>query len=318
MRPAVMRDATQIGLVHNPRSQRNLGRPLGTGAPQLLRAEPHTLEELAATLADFARREVSLLVISGGDGTVREVLTALPAAYGERLPQLALLSSGNANVIAADVGSAGHTSAALSRVLSAAQHAGFRRRVVRAALTLSWPDQAHAPVRGFFMGAAALSRATRYAHQQVQNGGVRHGALVAVTVFTAFKQTLRGEGEWREGEPMTVTVDEAAAQPGARFIFLATTLHKLMLGLWPFWGAGGPLRYVDIDAPPPKLGRSLLPLLTGHPTRRMLAEGYRSGGASRIRLQLREPVLLDGESFAPGPSGIIELSTGPEFEFLTP
>lgn len=312
------RTVQQIGLIHNPRSQRNRGRLLGAGSPQLLRAEPSTLAELAATLDEFARREVSLLLISGGDGTVRDVLTALPAIYGEPLPQLSLLSSGNANLIASDVGSAGHSTAALRRVLAAARGATFRRRVTRPALTLTWPDQAHAPVHGFFMGAAALSRATRYAHERVLNGGVKHGASVAVTVFAAFKQTLRGEGEWRNGEPMTITLDDAPARSGARFIFLATTLHKLMLGLWPFWGAGGPLRYVDIDAPPPKLGRSLLPLLIGHPTRRMLADGYRSGGATRIRLQLREPLLVDGESFAPGASGIIDLSTGPEFEFLTP
>ncbi|MDB5985902.1 MAG: hypothetical protein JWR16_955 [Nevskia sp.] len=308
----------QIGLIHNPRSQRNRGRLLGVGSPQLLRAEPSTLEELAATLAEFARREVGLLLISGGDGTVRDVLTALPAAYGERLPQLSLLSSGNANLIASDVGSAGHSAAALRRVLAAAQNANFKHRISRPALTLSWPDQAHTPVRGFFMGAAALSRATRYAHEQVLNGGVKYGASVAVTVFAAFKQTLRGEGDWRDGEPMTVTLDEGTARAGARFIFLATTLHKLMLGLWPFWGEGGPLRYVDIDAPPPQLGRSLLPLLSGHPTRRMRADGYRSGGATRIRLQLREPVLVDGETFAPGRDGIIDLSVGPEFEFLTP
>jgi len=314
----VTQNSPQIGLIHNPRSQRNRGRRFGADAAQLLRAEPSTHDELAATLAEFARREVSLLLISGGDGTVRDVLTALPVAYATQLPRLALLSSGNANLIASDVGSAGHSEAALQRVLAAAGSERFRRRITRPALTLSWPDQAHTPVRGFFMGAAALSRATRYAHEQVLSGGVKYSASVAVTVFAAFKQTLRGQGEWRDGEAMNISVDETAPRVGARFIFLATTLHKLVLGLWPFWGGGGPLRYVDIDAPPPRLGRSLLPLLSGHPTRRMLAEGYRSGGAHHIRLQLHEPVLVDGEAFAPGPSGVIELSAGPEFEFLTP
>ncbi len=312
------RTPQQIGLIHNPRSQRNRQRLLGAGSPHLLRAEPASLEELAATLTDFSRREVSLLLISGGDGTLRDVISALPLAYGSNLPKLALLSSGNANVVASDVGSAGHTTAALQRVLAAARDDSFRRRVRRPALTLTWPDQAHAPVSGFFMGAAALAQATHYAHQRVLTGGVQYDASVAVTVFASFKQTLRGEGDWHLGEQIGVALDDQPERAGARFIFLATTLNKLMLGLWPFWGNGGPIRYLDIDAPPRRLGRSMIPLLRGRPTQRMLNDGYRSGCATRIRLQLNQPVVVDGEAFEPGPSGMIELSSGPEIEFLTP
>src|SRR3546814_4939599 len=90
---------------------------------------------------------------------------------------------------------------------------------------------------------------------------------------------------------MAIAVDGAAALAGARFLFFSTTLHKLMLGFWPFWGGEGSaaaLRYLDIESPPRKLWRSLWRLLRGRPSAFMLANGYRSGRAGGIRIRSEE------------------------------
>ena len=94
----------RTGLIVNPLSRRNRDgvAPLLEDLPDLLVAAPASLAELREVLADFARQEVGLVIISGGDGTVREVLTALVPAYGAALPALAVVPSGNANLIAAD------------------------------------------------------------------------------------------------------------------------------------------------------------------------------------------------------------------------
>src|SRR3546814_12209371 len=44
------------------------------------------------------------LVVDGGDGTVRDVISAAPAAFGDRMPRMAILPSGKTNALALDLG----------------------------------------------------------------------------------------------------------------------------------------------------------------------------------------------------------------------
>src|SRR5262249_10232331 len=64
----------RVGLIRNPRSHRTRGKPL----PRLdgvMAHAPETRVELARTLSGLARQDIDLLVVDGGDGTVRDVLT---------------------------------------------------------------------------------------------------------------------------------------------------------------------------------------------------------------------------------------------------
>src|SRR3546814_6394575 len=59
---------------------------------------------LNETLERFAAEGVDLLVVDGGDGTVRDVISAAPAAFGDRMPRMAILPSGKTNALALDLG----------------------------------------------------------------------------------------------------------------------------------------------------------------------------------------------------------------------
>jgi hypothetical protein len=39
--------------------------------------------------------------------------------------------------------------------------------------------------------------------------------------------------------------------------------------------------------------------------------GWRSGRANRLRIGLREPFVLDGETFQPGPNGVVLSASAP-------
>ncbi len=309
-------------LILNPRSSGNKkgGKP---ATPRgMASSAPTTVPELRAVLADYARQEVDLLIVSGGDGTVREVLSALPAAYGPApLPAIAIVAAGNANSIARDVGQTQLGADALSHLLGAARENRWSRDERRCPIAVHWPDGSSEPVYGFFIGAAALSRATRHFHDQITTGGA---LSVVMTLAAAMSQSLRNKDSWMSGDWLKLSVDGQPARDGHRFIFLATSLHKLMLGLWPFWDKTGvdhhPIRYLDIDAHPPRLGRSLLPLLRGRPTPTMLRSGaYRSGFARDLALQLapEQTLIIDGEAFAPDSQGRLVLKPGPQFRFVT-
>lgn len=309
--------ALGAALIHNPRSHLNRSATLSI-PPELPSAVPETPEALREALADFAKRGVELLIVSGGDGTLREILCLLPETFGDHWPRIALIAAGNSNSVAIDVGSISPGPKALQRVLAAAQSKQWSREIHRPCIALRWPDGSRDPVFGFFMGAAALTRATQYARERVESGG---RLSVIITLIATFYNCLRGNSDWLEGSPMSITYDSQPAAESRRFLFVATSLHTIMLHIWPFWNdAAGPLRYVEIDAYPRKLGRSLLPLLFGRPTKwmRSAGSGYRSGAAKRMRLKLDTQLIVDGEAFTPDRDGRVDVEAGPVVHFVSP
>jgi hypothetical protein len=316
----------RTGLIRNPLSRRNrkAGARFDLADGDIVLAEPDSLDGLVDALGEFARRDVGLVIIDGGDGTVREVLTALPTAYGEALPRLAVLSSGTTNLIAADVG-AGRSDPGTIQMLAATAAMPEPSMIQRrSSLRVAWPDGARPPVHGMFMGAAAFARATDISVRLVRQGRIDEGAGVVATLMSALAQTFAGpeRERWMQGDPIRVCADGAGGADGARFVFLASTLDKLVLGLWPFWGAengaAGKVRFLDVTAPPKRLVAALPSVMRGRPRPWMQAAGYRSGAAGIIELELDVSFVIDGEVFEPGPSGRVVLSAGPEFEFIVP
>jgi len=317
----------RLGLIRNPRSTRNKrgGGDLREQAAALLGfyfAEPATPAELLEVLLDFARNEVGIVVIDGGDGTVREVLTALPLAYGADLPAVSILASGKTNLIAADVGTTGYGKRALAKLVEDARRGNLGTHIHRRpVLEARWSDDSRPPVRGMFLGAAAFTKGTDLANEKVHKAGFNHGPAVALAVVGTLWCALFGNDPDRllDGEPMTVAMDGGNGPDGNRFLFLATTLHRLILGIWPFWGEGRePIRYLDVEAHPERLPRAVLPLMKGKPTPWMLADGYHSGMASEITMGLTRPFIIDGERFEPGPGGTVHLSARQTVDFVVP
>jgi len=304
--------ARRIGLVINPRSHANKADPIQMEAllarhPDIRAASPTSSAALHDTLRAFASDKVDLLVISGGDGTVRDVLSALAASDFSSPPDLAILSAGNTNLAGRVLGSPGHGSHALETLIDAIAN-GHERRRTCPVLKISWiGEPARPPVYGFLFGAAAFTEAKRIAAETVQRRGIHEGLAVAVTLMaTIVKALFDRRSTLSDGTRMAVSVDDAPSGDAPRFLILATTLDRLMLGLWPFWGQGsGGIRWLDIDAPAPWLGAALAAVLLQRPRRWMARKGYRSGRADSLRIRMEQPFILDGEAFDAGADGIL-------------
>lgn len=283
-------------------------------------AAPSSPVELQEELSRFAQQKVSVVVIDGGDGTVREVLTALPSAYGADLPAVAILASGKTNLIASRLGTGRRGDAGLRQLAERVQRGELadmvRRRPV---LTVRWPDASRAPVNGFFLGAAAFTRAVGLAQNAVHRRGVTQGPAVLLTIAWCLCQAMTGRSRaWLAGERMAVALDGAEQAPGDRLVFLATTLDRLMLGLWPFWGGGpGSIRFLDVAGDPKQFAIAFWRVLRGSPAPWMAAD-YRSGIAHEITLTLSHPFILDGEAFDAGADGTVRICAGPEIGFVLP
>lgn len=316
----------RAGVIRNPKSQRNRAGPLKDRdvPPEVKIALPFTTEALADTVRDFAAQGIRHLMVDGGDGTLRDVLSALPAAYGDDWPTIALCASGNTNLAVADVGGFKRGERAVLHWYESLSGVHPTRISERRPIEVRWPDGSHAPVFGFFVGCANYARAVAMATGGLREKGFFHGWAVSATIAGAAWQVLAGgkNNDWQRGSAVTVAIDDAAPVGTPRFVLLATSLDKLLMGLWPFWSARdakGALHWLDIDAPAPRFGRVLPMLLRGKPTPWALASGaYRSGRAARITLTMAEPLIIDGEPFAPDAQGQLRLQAGPLVRFYAP
>jgi hypothetical protein len=300
------------GVVRNPRSHANRrgDRAPLAGVPW---AEPATPAALAEDLKRFAEGGVNLVIVDGGDGTVREVLSAIPAVYGAAHPVIAVLASGKTNILALDLGAGrGWT---LDAVLRRAREEP-PRLMGRPPLEVVWADQAQPAVRGFILGVGAFARATQMS-QQVNRMGAYHGLSVGLTLAAAAAGALFGGDRdgWRKGVPAIAALDDEPPLAGDRFALMATTLKRLPFGLKPFGPPHDGMKVLDVDAPPRGLAMALPLVLAGRGDRRLARRGYRRRDAQQLALDVAEGVVIDGERF---PGGEIVVRRGAPVQFLAP
>ncbi|WP_164919452.1 diacylglycerol/lipid kinase family protein [Hansschlegelia zhihuaiae] len=306
---------TRLGVISNARSWRNRAgaSPLAPAGDGVLYGAPETLDDYPHALRRFAEAGVDVVAVDGGDGTLRDVMSALPWAFGETLPAIAIVPSGKTNVAAADVGGVPpERLAALAEAVGAgAELPAQTRRPIRV-------EAAGAQMLGFVFGLGAFERATRLANERVHSRGFAQKMGVALGVLMAGAAALgKDRDAWRNGVPLALSIDGSNPETRYSFALLATSLHRLMLGLWPFWGTGeGAFDVTEVAAPPRRLIRTLATAGMGRPPSWAAEAGYQSHKADRLSLTIREPFIFDGDTFVAGPDGRVELTAGPEIRFV--
>ncbi|MBV1837096.1 diacylglycerol kinase family protein [Acetobacter estunensis] len=320
---------SSVALIHNSRSRLNIhdGGAFAREARALFGdnfIEPKGQSELSEAMVELARREVQLIVINGGDGTVSNVLSALLVCWPQdRLPALAVIPSGNTNLIASDVGCPTRGLPALALLREKVRTGTLMDDVRwRHPVVVSWSDPKRRPVAGMFGGMAAFTRGIEIAHAPAILDRYSHDTAVLMTIFYGLRQFLRAEvrQKWMAGTPMTLTVDGQTSDIRSRFLFLVTGLHRLSRGVWPFWldtPARGSVIYLDIAGNPPGLARGLLSVLRGRISQRLRrSAAYHSGMAAEIMIETHDRLVMDGEELAPGEDGRVWLREGPRLAFI--
>jgi hypothetical protein len=308
---------TRIGVLSNPRSQRNRKgmnglRTVLEQAPEVVHEDVLDFTELGAILKRFREEEVSLLAVNGGDGTVQAVLTELMNdRQADAHPALAILPGGMTNVIARDVGLNGSPAKALARLIRKVRAGQPLEQLRRPLLGLTMSPGSR-PVYGMFFGAAAFYQAIMLAHEKVHPTGVAGSLASAASLSLILLRLLTSrpgpDNPLYHGEAIALKLDGEQRPEQPYLLLLATTLHRLILGMMPFWGGGGgAIRCTSLKFPPQHLGRALLPVLRGRPKPWMAAEGYKSETATDLSIATRCPVVLDGEVFHPLPGLPIRL-----------
>ncbi len=263
-------------VVARPGRSRTCCAPSPTGADELL----HTLKEFArqdGRPAGHRRRRRH---------RAREVLSALPAPPSATIRRpWRCLASGTTNPHRG--GRRGrprrsrHHHHALGQIARsrAFRSAGLQRR---STIEVSWPDGSRPSDLGHVRRAPAAFTAPPTCRTS-------WSARTASRTARRGCRTVVGDGadpgrggtrpRWPQGEMMGVVPRRRRDQRALRASWmLATTLNKLMLGIWPFWGEGrrrGPLPRRS-RARPAGLASALPAVLRGRSAQVDGAEGYRA------------------------------------------
>jgi hypothetical protein len=299
----------RAGVIWNQRSHRNVGGgrdPLPGDVLDIVVEEPHLL---FGGLRRFAAEGIELVIVDGGDGTVREVLTRLPEAYGGQIPRLAVLPNGKTNALALDIGAPLGTR--LEQLLAAVETGKPTKRrlcleIVRAGHKI--PER-----RGFLFGTGAFVRATELA-QRNHGLGFFDDAAVGVTLAGAIGRTLLGgpSDPWRKGEPADLSLAPEVPQ---WFTVMASTLKRFPLGLKPFGEPREGLKVLSVQAPPRRLVQALPTILRGVDAPWLAGSGYRRDDVDGFDIGSPGDFVLDGEIYA---GGDLTVRQGPELEFVIP
>ena len=310
-----------VGVIRNPRSHRNRGHAPDqagdSGLANVTVASPRGRAELAEALAVFAANRIELLVVDGGDGTVREVLTCGAPVFGDNWPRILVLPKGKTNALTVDLGMREHMS--LSEALDAAAGARVEKR---RPIAIDQPDGRQ--VLGFILGAGVFNTAIEAA-QVAHRFGAFQGFAVGLATGLAVVQALFGFGRtrWRHCAPMRLRIGSegrevphsAHGDPDRRFAAGFSTLGKFPFKLKPFGRSGAGIRYVLLDSPLRRAVAIMPLLLAGFDRPGLPRLGVHRGSADEIALDLGEGFVLDGEVF---PAGNYRLRLGPELQFLVP
>jgi len=296
----------KIGVLINPFSGGNLSglgavRRLINQYPRVIHRDVQTPDDVLQALREFSRRDVDLLAVNGGDGTVQAVLTNLFHHQPfTTLPMLAVLQSGTTSMTARDVGFSGSRVKSLRKLFKWATAGDGQPRVIqRPVLQVQAPG--HQTRYGMFFGTAAIYQGIQYFHRKVNSKGLKGEIGPGLTILRFLWAAVRQRSDFIPSIPITVTLDDHAPQQLDSFVVLVSTLERLFLGLYPYWGnESGPLHYSALRARPRYLLRALPSILRGRKGAYGKPEnGFYSHNAHEIKLNLDSGFTLDGQLYTP-------------------
>ena len=223
-----------IGVITNPRSRANrknphLAKRLGYILGERGQLEqPADLDALDATAAHFRERDIDILCVNGGDGTLHKAMTAMCRAYGDApLPKVAILRGGTMNTIAKGMGIFGRPAELLDAVVDAYHQDRPLPTVHRWVLRV---DDHY----GFLFGTGVMARYLAAYYEGSEPSPTKAAWVLAQAVASAlvggkFARSLV------EPEPLVVHADGTPWHPQAYVSVGAGTVDDVGLGFRPFY-----------------------------------------------------------------------------------
>ncbi|MEM7568713.1 MAG: diacylglycerol kinase family protein [Pseudomonadota bacterium] len=311
-----------IGLIINERSDRSasvvddllhVARKFSSVRPAILNG----IDGLDKTLSEMGRKGVETLIIGGGDGTLQAAFTdSINNARFERQPDYVALPCGMTNVIANDCGLRGAPVAGLDNFLWRRQR-GDVQPVTRHLMAVK--NGAQKPIYGFFFGCAGFHSAVKYSREKIQRFGAKRSLQLMASVAGYVSKVAFDTNNTVESVDLSITQSDAPEQQGThrQLLAMATTLHSIGSGIYPFWGEGdGPMAVTTVRHPRSRLLRATPSILRGKSRPWFRAHGYESWRERQLSLEFDGPFVFDGEIFEAQRSAPLVIDTSRQAQFL--
>ncbi len=253
-----------------------------------------TPSEVESALWELANSGKSWLIVSGGDGTVKMVLTTLfskgPYPF---LPYLCLLPGGTTNLNSHDVGIKKGQIEAVKR-LRTLQKKGFGKNICLRKRNIIKVSNHQAFDYGMFLGGGLVAQGVSFFKKRYGKSrkGTTNGLVLTILKFVwSF---------WRASfspQRIKLDIDGNRSLDGLVSVFLVSSLESFWGGLQPFWAKGPGALKMSVFFNRPKRLVFLLPyVLFGrfHPAMN-LENGYFSCRFFQATLKTDEELALDGE-----------------------
>jgi len=274
---------------------------------------------IAEGLAELARREVEVLVVNGGDGTLQRILTILCTdSPFERMPLVAPLRSGRTNTVASDIGSRRNGVRALEALLDAAADGSIERRIVEKPVMRIELAGEMPPQFGLFCGFGVIHRAIELTHRMFPPG--RAQGVFGSTVVTAMLALRLATGRTNDvliSDRMDIRVDGAMLPDHLFKVVIATSMQRFFAGLRPFWGTeDGSVRFTAIAEGALGLGRLLSAIRGRKPRGADTDTRLCSRNAHDVELAIECGLTIDGEMYTPRPGRTVHLDADRRVRFV--
>jgi diacylglycerol kinase (ATP) len=278
------------------------------------------LDELDGACAEAAAAESEIVVLTGGDGSLMSGVTAVAAAFGERLPKIGFLRAGTAAIVSKNWGLRGEPAEQLSRILAGGTTLRSERHPtlrVRAETAGGVEERV-----GFIFGTGLVAKFFEVYYADGARGNAGAARLVARIFVESF---VGGSFARRVLDPLpcSIEVDGAKLAPDAFSLVCAAVVRDLGLHMIVNYRAGedpGRPHLVVNALPTRRLGRRMPRVLAGKP---IGGEGGFDGLCERFSVRFppggptqgEGPYVLDGDLLA---ASCVTVTGGPLLDVIKP
>ncbi len=278
-------------------------------------------KQLIDALHQCKLQNIKIIIVNGGDGTLLHVLTFLKMeTHRTFTPLLVLLRSGTTSMAYGDVGCKGSHAKVLSNVIRyASGDRACLKETSRQVLQMTLPAEKQV-VCGMFFGAGVIYNGIQYCRQKVHTKGIRGEIGPSITM-------IRYLFDWMTMNKLTtsshanIQFEDNRIVSGEFTIITATTLHRLLAGVFPFWGESisrpnFSLTLIKKNAP--KTFTAFTQILRKKaPDVEKQSDYYQSNCLESAVFDIKDGFTLDGELFGKeGVSTRVKLSTAGNIKFL--
>lgn len=301
-----------IGVILNPYSRSNRRHPRRARRLGFIVGdkgschETRSVEDIDRLALEFRRREIEILGISGGDGTLHTTLTSFINAYqGTPLPKIAFLRGGTMNNTAGCLGIRGRPERILSDLILKYHHDELFQTTPLDLMNVNGKF-------GFIFGMGVVERFIEHYERVKVPTPTRAALLLSRYVLSAMANGKDACRLCRRFDATVTVGDEVLSFRNYTMLF-AGTIETLGLGFRPMPRARhipGQFELVGVSSTPRRFLANLVPAFLKRPlTSPNVLD--RVGKSAVVELAEPLPYTIDGDT-PEAPASRIEISMGPK------